>query len=219
MATAEKIELLLRGGGRYDVEILPELETYLEEQLSEGHYDIDANLAILKLYLLYPNENKVEVIQNILLKALMAFPETHFALCMYQIPQKYRDSLKDPIRLAQHLEMAKFKAFWKDAEVCEALGKAKGWQDAVRQFVAGVVSSTYRSIRSDQLADLLNLPAGELGPVVTKQGWTWSKDDSELVIVREQAAFESANVETKVQQTSAMTLDMYRQLFVASTGA
>merc|ERR1719191_1778744 len=149
------IEQLLSGGGRYDIDILPQLEEYLQEQLDKGTYDLDANLAILKLYLLYPEEAKVSVYEGILLKALMAFPATDFALCMYQIPEKHHSTLKDVIRLSQLLETAKFKAFWKTAEEqiksveeeggeTKGLARAQGWQAAVRLFIAGVVSSTYR---------------------------------------------------------------------------
>merc|ERR1712224_607339 len=114
--SAKKIEELLVGGGRYDIDILPQLEAYLEEQLDKATYDLEANLAILKLYLLNPGEAKVKVYEGILVKALLAFPDTDFALCMYQIPERYHAQLKYPISLSNHLEMAKFKAFWKAAE-------------------------------------------------------------------------------------------------------
>lgn len=35
---------------RYDPEILPSLEAYVDAQCAEQHYDPDANLAVLKLY-------------------------------------------------------------------------------------------------------------------------------------------------------------------------
>merc|ERR1711865_44886 len=156
--TPEQIETLMAGGGRYDVEVLPHLEEHLEEQLEKATYNLEANLAILKLYLLNPNEAKVKVYEGILVKALMAFPATDFALCMYQIPEKHHAQLKDPIALSRHLEMAKFKAFWKTADEqiaaakeagggAQGISRAKAWQEAIRQFVCGVVSSTYRSIK------------------------------------------------------------------------
>lgn len=223
------IETLLASGGRYEIGILPDMEAYLEEQLDKGTYDLDANLAILKLYLLYPEESKVSVYEGILLKALTAFPATDFAMCMYQIPEKHHAQLKDPIRLSQHLEQAKFKLFWKTAEEqvaaakesesgeAQGLSRAKGWQDFVRKFIAGVVSNTYRSIRCDQLAELLNLQASELAPVIKANSWVKSKEDKEVIIVRENASFETARVEPK--EKSTMSLDMYRKLFMASTGA
>jgi translation initiation factor 3 subunit K len=225
----QKIEQLLLGGGRYDVEILPQLEAYLEEELEQATYDLEANLAILKLYLLNPAQAKVKVYEGILVKALLAFPATDFSLCMYQIPEKFHAQLKYPISLSQHLEMAKFKAFWKAAEeqvaaVKEAdnsevggISRAKKWQEAIREFVCGVVTSTYRSIRGDQLAELLNLPSKDLDAVVKANGWKRSKDDKEVIIVRENATFVNAAAEPKASTT--MSLDSYRQLFMASSGA
>jgi len=223
----DEIEQLMSGGGRYDLEILPQLEEYLEVQLSESTYDLEANLAMLKLYLLYPDEAKVSVYEGILMKALMAFPATDFALCMYQIPEKHHESLNKMKSLSESLEMAKFKAFWKAAKEQEEkkdesgtpspLTRAKGWQDAVRRFICGVVSSTYRSIRCDQLADLLNMEAKALDPVIKENSWVRSKEDKDVIIVRENASFETARAEPKA--SAAMSLDMYRQLFMASSGA
>jgi len=226
MTSKAQIEQLLADGGRYDVEILPQLEEYLEKQLKEGTYDLEANLALLKLYLLYPEETKVRVYEGILVKALMAFPATDFALCMYQIPEKHHAALKRVDQLSQHLEMAKFKAFWKAAEEQVAaesggeaagISRATGWQDAIRKFVCGVVSSTYRSIKCDQLADLLNMDAKSLDPVIKENGWSRSKEAKDTIIVRENASFETARAEPKA--SAAMSLDMYRQLFMASASA
>merc|ERR1712118_343441 len=100
------------------------------------------NLCLLKLYLLYPEETKVPMLEAVLLKSVMNFPGTDFSLCMYQIPQRYHEQLKEPMSLAQRLEMAKFKQFWKEAEGGELLnlplGKDfdkfvknyPGWEDA-----------------------------------------------------------------------------------------
>jgi translation initiation factor 3 subunit K len=227
----EQVEQLMAGGGRYDVEILPQLEEHLEEQLEKATYDLEANLAILKLYLLNPSEAKVKVYEGILVKALMAFPATDFALCMYQIPEKYHAQLKDPIKLSQHLEMAKFKAFWKTAEeqmtaakesegseaALGGISRAKEWQEAVQKFVCGVVNSTYRSIHADQLAELLNRPASDIEKIIKANNWTRSKDDKEKIVVREDASFEKARAEPKASTT--MSLDMYKQLFNASSSA
>jgi translation initiation factor 3 subunit K len=227
MTSKAQIEQLLADGGRYDVEILPQLEEYLEKQLKEGAYDLEANLALLKLYLLNPEQTKVPVYEGILVKALMAFPATDFALCMYQIPEKHHATLKKVEQLSQHLEMAKFKAFWKAAEEQVAadnndkeaagISRAKGWQDAIRKFVCGVVTSTYRSIKCDQLADLLNMDAKSLDPVIKENGWSRSKEAKDTIIVREDASFETARAEPKA--SAAMSLDMYRQLFMASASA
>merc|ERR1719223_2231078 len=152
------IKLLLKNAGRYKLENLPEFEANVKTQLdAAGTYDLDCNLAALKLCLLFPNESKIEVIQGILLKAMMVFPKTDFSLCMYQIPQKYHAELKPLLDLARSLEMCNFKAFWKEAESAEILKLVSGWQDDVRTFIAGVVATTYRSVSKSDLASLLNL--------------------------------------------------------------
>mmetsp|Transcript_26817 Transcript_26817/g.61087 ORF Transcript_26817/g.61087 Transcript_26817/m.61087 type:complete len:217 (+) Transcript_26817:73-723(+) len=215
--TPEQALELLSGGGRYDRKIVTDLEGYVKEQLSSGSYDIDANLALLKLYLLYPEDTQVEIIEGVLLKALMAFPATDFSLCMYQIPEKHHQSLKDVVKLAQQLEMAKFKAFWKETESVEILGQAKGWQAAVRSFVAGVVASTYRSIKVEQLAELLNLqPGAELEAIIKEHAWTRSKEEKDTIVVNTHS-FESVRVEVK--QPTNMSLDQYRTLFAAANSA
>jgi len=190
---------------------------FVKEQLRKGTYDLDANLAMMKLYLLFPEETKVECMAGILLKALMAFPATDFALCMYQMPEKYHQApeLKEVVNLAQQLEMAKFKAFWKEAETVEVLKKAKGWEESVRDFISGVISNMYRSIRSEQLMELLNISKKEdLDARIKKQSWTRSKEDKDLVVVNT-ASFESIRVDVK--GPTNMSLDQYKSLFFAAS--
>lgn len=67
------------------------------------------------------------------------------------------------------MEMAKFKSFWKESEGAEAIFKrfpyhfshelepqalkrAKGWQEKVRDFISGVIANMYRSIRRRKVA-------------------------------------------------------------------
>mmetsp|Transcript_23111 Transcript_23111/g.37166 ORF Transcript_23111/g.37166 Transcript_23111/m.37166 type:complete len:219 (+) Transcript_23111:80-736(+) len=209
-----KIEALLKQGGRYDQEVVPDLEAHVEEQLKTGTHDADANLALLKLYLLHPALTKPDVIESILLKAMMAFPSTHFSMCMFQIPEKHHYALKDVVKLSQQLEMAKFKAFWKDSEAITSLQKAAGWQESVRDFIAGVISTMYRTIREEQLLEALNLPAKELDARVKKQGWSRSKEDKAIITVNT-ASFESAS-QVGPKGPSNMTMDQYKSLFFAA---
>eukprot|EP00928_Gymnodinium_smaydae_P088766 TRINITY_DN72809_c0_g1_i1.p1 TRINITY_DN72809_c0_g1~~TRINITY_DN72809_c0_g1_i1.p1 ORF type:complete len:217 (-),score=58.43 TRINITY_DN72809_c0_g1_i1:92-742(-) len=216
MAPVADVEKLLSYKTRYDREILPDLIAHLDSQIKDGSYSADANLAILKLYSLYPEEADVSVMEKILVKALMAYPETDFALCMYQIHEKYHTQLEAMTLLAKQLEMAKFPKFWKDAEGMEQLNAAKGWKEAIRKFIAGVVSATYRSIRIDQLTELLSMTAKELEVVIKERGWTRSKEDKDIIVVNK-ASFESAKVEVKPQTN--MSIDQYRTLFMAATSA
>jgi len=208
------IQGLLNGGRRYDPAIIPQLEAYVKDQLEQDTYDVSANLALLKLYLLHPDETKVEIIEGILLKALTAFPATDFALCMYQIPEKHHASLKEVKDLAQLLETAKFKSFWKAN--LDLLTQAKGWQQKVRNFIAGVISATYRSIRKEQLMELLDLPAEELDGIISANNWTRCKEDKDLITVNT-ASFESVSVEPKAP--AHMSMEQYKDLFHAAASA
>ena len=49
MVTADEIKELITSS-RYDPVILPKLEAYVDSQASANTYDLEANLACLKLY-------------------------------------------------------------------------------------------------------------------------------------------------------------------------
>ena len=66
---------------RYNPENLPTLENYVERQAVENSYDLEANLAVLKLYQFNPHLYKVDITCLILLKALTNLPHTDFVLC------------------------------------------------------------------------------------------------------------------------------------------
>ncbi|KTF83453.1 hypothetical protein cypCar_00047616 [Cyprinus carpio] len=72
---------LLRGIDRYNPENLSTLERYVDTQARENAYDLEANLAVLKLYQFNPAYFQTTVTAQILLKALTNLPHTDFTLC------------------------------------------------------------------------------------------------------------------------------------------
>ncbi|KAG7274623.1 hypothetical protein CRUP_009666 [Coryphaenoides rupestris] len=80
---------LLRGIDRYNPENLATLERYVETQAKENAYDLEANLAILKLYQFNPAYFQTNVTSQILLKALTNLPHTDFTLCKCMIDQTH----------------------------------------------------------------------------------------------------------------------------------
>ncbi|NXR75341.1 EIF3K factor, partial [Pycnonotus jocosus] len=80
---------LLRGIGRYNPENLATLERYVETQAKENAYDLEANLAVLKLYQFNPAFFQTGVTAQILLKALTNLPHTDFTLCKCMIDQAH----------------------------------------------------------------------------------------------------------------------------------
>jgi len=81
MITNSQLLLISLCLSRYNSNNLPKFERYVQLQVSENSYDLEANLAILKLYQFFPNLYKPEVVSWILLKALTNLPHTDFVLC------------------------------------------------------------------------------------------------------------------------------------------
>merc|ERR1712087_1040243 len=89
MRPAECAELLAQQ--RYNPDILPALEEYVTAQCADGTYDLDCNLAVLKLYQFHPERNNVMIVAKILAKALMKLPDTDYLLCSYLIPERVQE--------------------------------------------------------------------------------------------------------------------------------
>lgn len=66
---------------RYNPANLANLERYVEMQSRENTYDLEANLAVLKLYQFNPEKFNADITCQILLKALTNYPHTDFTLC------------------------------------------------------------------------------------------------------------------------------------------
>lgn len=80
----ESIDQLITSIDRYNPDNLPLLEDYLADQCRDAQAcDLEANLAILKLYQFNPSKVQPQVIANILAKAVTQVPETDFSLCLY----------------------------------------------------------------------------------------------------------------------------------------
>ncbi|CAK0907502.1 unnamed protein product [Prorocentrum cordatum] len=219
----EEMGKLLSGKERYSADSVAPLEACLEDQLKTGSYSLDANLALLKLYLLFPDMTNKEIVEGILLKALMAFPATDFSLCMYLIPEKFHEELKSVTELASELELAKFKSFWKKTESVEGLKKAAGFQMAgchpqlhCRRHLLDVPLCQERPGR--RLAEPACRRAGCDGE--GDQGWSRTKDDKNTLIVNTEK-FESKRLaEAKAsQEPKRIGMDQYRKLFAAATSA
>jgi translation initiation factor 3 subunit K len=71
----------------YDPAGLPALEAKVHAQCKDGSYDLDNNLAVLKLYQFHPEKNNSAIVARILVKALMHLPETDYLMCTYLIPE------------------------------------------------------------------------------------------------------------------------------------
>jgi translation initiation factor 3 subunit K len=75
------VESSLQGIDRYNPDNIPILEEYVQYQINERQYNLDANLALLKLYQFNPNHFQTLVTAHVLLKALTNLPRSDFLLC------------------------------------------------------------------------------------------------------------------------------------------
>lgn len=204
----------LQGEAQYSKETIQVLEKFLDDQFSTGSYDLEANLALLKLYALYPASLDQEKVNQVLIKALMNFPNTDFGLCMYQIPEQTANQLKEVIKLATLMETAKFKQFWAEAEKVEMLKKAKNFETKVRQTIASVVAITYRAVQMSTLAELLNLKekSKDIEKIIKEQGW---KTDGSKVLVNPNLRSTSEQQTENLQEMgppSVLSLDEYKRV-------
>mmetsp|Transcript_14097 Transcript_14097/g.21282 ORF Transcript_14097/g.21282 Transcript_14097/m.21282 type:complete len:216 (-) Transcript_14097:114-761(-) len=208
------IKEILESDARFSAKSCLALEKYVDAQVADGTYDLEANLAILKLYLLHPEETKLSILQDVLLKALMAFPATDFSLCLFQIPEKQMEPVQNVFELAQQLEMAKFANFWKLAAEIDRLDAYGGWKDQVRKFIMGVITATFRSISKEDLKEFLNVDDAELEKLAKEQKWTESKENPNVFVVNT-ATFDTVKVQ-EPSEPRTLSMETYTKLFAAA---
>jgi hypothetical protein len=163
MPRPAEVEAAFQVDKRYSPASVPTLAKYVDTQLATGEYDLEVNLAVLKLMLIHPETSDAAIIRKILMKALLSVPSSDFQLCMYQIPERLwkSDDLKRIIDLANLLDMAKFQQFWREAATVSDLDSCKNWREAIRTFIVDVVILTYQSIELKDFAELLDLKGKE----------------------------------------------------------
>lgn len=72
---------------RYNPQHLSTLEHYVEVQSQENTYDLEANLAVLKIYQFHHDYN-LDITVKIMLKAITNFPHSDFVLCKCLLNEK-----------------------------------------------------------------------------------------------------------------------------------
>uniref|UniRef100_A0A7S2RE94 Eukaryotic translation initiation factor 3 subunit K n=1 Tax=Mucochytrium quahogii TaxID=96639 RepID=A0A7S2RE94_9STRA len=165
---------------RYNKAALPQLTECVQSQVADGWYDVEINLAILKLYQFHPSEAEglvdMDVLLKILVKALMQMPNPDFKLCLYLVPAQYQDydSITSLTELAQKLETCQFVPFWQHLEKkSEILAVVPGLDTALRKTIFDTVALTYQEIPSKVLSEFLNIPVHRVPeefPQVTLDG-------------------------------------------------
>ncbi|XP_041350614.1 eukaryotic translation initiation factor 3 subunit K-like [Gigantopelta aegis] len=195
---------LLRGIERYNPENLITLERYVEMQARENTYDLEANLAILKLYQFNPGYFQIGMTATILLKALTNLPHTDFMLCKCLIDtvRQDEDQILKILHLAYLLETCQFRAFWTELQTHpDIIAGILGFEDSIRKFVCHVVGATYQTIPVKTLQELLgDITESLVNQWISKYGWTLMEDEMVFIVSQEE------NIKTK-NITEKITFD------------
>lgn len=154
MSTKSYDEILsrLQGIDRYNPENIPILEEYVQYQIENRKYNLDANLALLKLYQFNPNHFQTLVTAHILLKALTNLPHADFVLCKCLIDNSKLEEeglLHKIIDLSDLLERCQFREFWsllrkEDKNYNDVVSSVNGFEDGIVECKA--LSLFYSSI-------------------------------------------------------------------------
>ncbi|KAJ8896741.1 hypothetical protein PR048_002086 [Dryococelus australis] len=194
-AMRQTVASMLKGIERYNPENLPTLERYVEIQSRENAYDLEANLAVLKLYQFDPQTYNLEITCQILLKALTNFPHTDFVLCKCLLIEKQlvQRPIDHIIYLADILERCDFQQFWDRVHAMSDLcSHISGFHDSIRKFVCHVVGITFQTVNRHLLAQLLGgVDDMTLRQWVNKYGWR--EQENNMIFIANQ----DENIKTK----------------------
>ena len=131
-----QLNIPLEGVNRYNPQNIPKLEEFVNQQCQTESYNLNANLALLKLYQFNPQTINVEVICKVLLKALIRFPDSDLVLCLALLNEQVveDESVKKILALSDAMETANITKIWPSLEACSALTSSiKGFTDAIRK--------------------------------------------------------------------------------------
>lgn len=201
-----QIRTMLRGIELYNPHNIQVLHEYLHEQCAENTYDLEANLAILRLYQFNTNQIDKKVIIKILLKALTALPNPDFILCKSLIDPNYFEgeeidpNMKHVLQLHQLLEICDFKQFWTELRSDPGVYlDIAGFDDSIRQFICYVVKITYQSIDKTTLCELLGgLDDSQLKYWVNLNKWK-ELEDGFVFISNQEELIKSKNIKEKIE--------------------
>ncbi|KAK6183562.1 hypothetical protein SNE40_011019 [Patella caerulea] len=175
-AMRASVAQLLKGIDRYNPENLATLERYVEMQVKENTYDLEASLAVLKLYQFNPSYFQTQITSLILLKALTNLPHTDFILCkcLIDTAKLEEEQLKGVIKIADMLEMCQFKDFWDYVrEEEDLISGVLGFEDSIRKFICHVVSATFQTVEKSYLQEVLGgINDLQINQWISKYGWS-----------------------------------------------
>ncbi|CEP24282.1 unnamed protein product [Cyberlindnera jadinii] len=116
----DSIDDILSTLKRYDASVIKDLEDYLQDQYEKGYSDVNANLALLKLYELSEETSTLreEATIKILIKGLTKFADEDFTLYLHLLPgytlstqSEYASKIQSIVSLYELLISSKYTDF------------------------------------------------------------------------------------------------------------
>ena len=138
-AIKASLENMLKGIEWYNPDNIITLEQYVQMQAKENGYDLEANLALLKLYQFNPQQMNMPYVEMVLLKALTNLPHSDFSLCKSLLTIDVLEktpSIKSITSLADLLETCMFKEFWaklRNPVIYDLVRPIAGFEDSIRK--------------------------------------------------------------------------------------
>merc|ERR1711871_1576361 len=99
---------------RYNPNNLDRFCRYIKQTCVDQTYDIEAYLAVLKLYQFNPQMFDLETTRVILLKAMTSLPNNDFTLCLYLLAEEYHteNDIVTLMEMFNSLESCLFEDVW-----------------------------------------------------------------------------------------------------------
>lgn len=125
-------------------------------------YSLDVLLAVLRLYLVFPEAAKQSVVASCLATALQRLPDSHFTLCLHLVPEALQSDaeVSQLVQLHGSLDAAAWKAAWATAASSPRTA-TPAFTEAMRRYVASTLASVYRSLPADVAQEALNFARGD----------------------------------------------------------
>ena len=168
----------LRGAdkNRYNPDTIPELEAAAKEQLRSGQFDLDASLALLVLYQMFPGRTDVGAVSDILRLALAQLPKGDFDVCLHLVPASLQaeEPVASLVVLADLANNGEFEELWglvRAPATRDLLAAVPGFDSAVREFAAVSLGRTFARVKPSMLEANLGLKGGELDAFCQARGW------------------------------------------------
>nr|BAN66209.1 hypothetical protein [Babesia bovis] len=177
---------------QYNISGIPALTAYLDEQMEKANaYSLDNNVAILKIYTLFPHIADPLVIQKILVQCLTQLPANDFNICFAQVPLPTQEHpvIAKVVALHNLLQNCLFHKFWEEARHNmmdnddRTFLDVPGLRESIRRFVLDVVPLVYLQMSVPELRSMLDYPSNceEFEQLLKSYKWTleggYNRDD------------------------------------------